>query len=106
MEKIGILTLLFSYVCYLEKELEIITTRGFNNQCTLFAVQSKSIASLSGIVLGVLATTGPVSKSSDAEPSKSSPESSYIGSALISFAYVWIARVISPCLAASRSQAF
>ena len=60
----------------------------------LFAVQSKSIASLSGIVLGVLAMTGPISKSSDAEPLKSSPESSYVGSALISSVYVQIARVL------------
>src|ERR1700733_12469682 len=49
-----------------------------NNRRTSFAVQSKSIASLSRIVLGVLATTGPVSKSSDAEPSKSSPKSSFV----------------------------
>jgi hypothetical protein len=81
-------------------------TRRFNNQPTLFAVQSKSIASLSRIVLDVLATTGPVSKSSDAESSKSFPESSYVGSALISLAYVQIAGVISPRLAALRSRAF
>ena len=54
------------------------------------------IASLSEIVLGVLAMTGPVSipKSSDAEPLISSPESSYVRSALISFVYVWIAGVL------------
>ena len=83
-------------------------TRQFNNQPTLFAVQSKSIASLSGIVLDVLATTGPISKSSDAESSKSFPESSYVRSAPISLAYVqtWIAGMISPRLVASHSQAF
>ena len=64
--------LVISHICYLEQEISLP-----QGNSILFAVQSKSMASLSGLYL--IATTGPVLKLSVSESSKAS---SYIGSVL------------------------